>query len=534
MSIANSTLHDNSALAGGGIVNYLGTLTVSNSTLFGNSASFESGGIGNAPGSTMHLKNTIIAGSPSGGDCINDGILATNINNLIEDGTCSPLISGDPLLDPLVDNGGPTETMIPLAGSPAIDAGDDATCEATDQRGVARPQGVHCDVGALETWQPIVNVDHDLGDGICDPVECTLREAVAVVESAGTITFDPSLAGENIKIDSEIALNKNLTIDGSSLSSHVQVDGGNSVRVFSVGVGIGVTIDHLGIVDGYASGGGGISNQGVLTVSNTLFSANDGQENGGGISNSASGALTITNCTFSSNSAISGGAIANSGLLTIFDTSFSSNNGLVNGGAIANDSAVMLTARRSTFSGNTTGVYGGGIYNDGSPLTVINSTFSGNSSSGSGGGLYNDSGTLNVSGSTFFDNSASVNGGGVYNASGALLLLKNSILASSPSGGDCSNDGILPVNVNNLIEDGTCSPDLTGDPLLGLLTDNGGFTQTMALGAGSPAIDAGDDASCEVVDQRGVTRPQGAHCDVGAFEVEVVYPYTLYLPLIMR
>lgn len=534
MSIANSTLYDNSAFAGGGIVNYLGTLTVSNSTLYGNSASFESGGIGNAPGSTLYLENTIIAGSPSGGDCVNDGILAPNTNNLIEDGTCSPLLSGDPLLGTLADNGGPTETMIPLAGSPAIDAGDDATCEATDQRGVARPQGVHCDVGALETWQPIVNVDHDLGDGICDPVECTLREAVAAVESAGTITFDPSLVGGNIKLDSEIALDKNLTIDGSSLTAHVAVDGGNSVRIFSVNGGVAVFIDHLDIVDGYASGGGGISNQGVLTVSNTLLSDNDGQENGGGISNSASGSLTITNCTFSSNSAISGGGIANSGLLTIFDTSFSSNNGLVNGGAIANDSAVMLTARRSTFSGNTTGVYGGGIYNDGSPLIVINSTFSGNSSSGFGGGLYNDSGTLIVSGSTFSANSAASGGGGLYNATGALLLLKNTILANSTSGGDCSNSGILPVNIQSLIEDGSCSPAVTGDPLLGPLTDNGGPTQTMALLTGSSAIGAGDNATCEAVDQRGMTRPQGAFCDIGAFEIEVVYPFTLYLPLIMR
>ena len=84
------------------------------------------------------------------------------------------------------------------------------------------------------------------------------------------------------------------------------------------------------------------------------------------------------------------------------------------------------------------------------------------------------------------------------------------------------------------IEDNTCSPDVSGDPVLLALTDNGGPTETMALGTGSPAIDAGDNGTCESTDQRGVTRPQGAHCDIGAFEVEVVYPYTLYLPLIMR
>jgi len=64
--------------------------------------------------------------------------------------------------------------------------------------------------------------------------------------------------------------------------------------------------------------------------------------------------------------------------------------------------------------------------------------------------------------------------------------------------------------------------------------DNGGPTKTMALSASSPALDAGDDATCEATDQRGVSRPQGSHCDIGAFELEPAFPYSLYLPLIMR
>ena len=62
-------------------------------------------------------------------------------------------------------------------------------------------------------------------------------------------------------------------------------------------------------------------------------------------------------------------------------------------------------------------------------------------------------------------------------------------------------------------------------PLFGSLQHNGGPTETMALGTGSLAIDAGDDAVCGGervggIDQRGVPRPQGPHCDIGAFEVE--------------
>ena len=106
----------------------------------------------------------------------------------------------------------------------------------------------------------------------------------------------------------------------------------------------------------------------------------------------------------------------------------------------------------------------------------------------------------------------------------------NTIVADSTSGADCVNPGTLFTNINNLIEDGSCSPAVTGDPLLLPLADNGGSTHTMALGDGSPAIDAGDDAACEATDQRGLSRPQGTHCDIGAYELEL---YTVYLPLLL-
>jgi hypothetical protein len=60
---------------------------------------------------------------------------------------------------------------------------------------------------------------------------------------------------------------------------------------------------------------------------------------------------------------------------------------------------------------------------------------------------------------------------------------------------------------------------VTGDPKLGTLAYNGGFTPTFVPGAGSVAIDTGKDAGCPATDQRGIARPQGAHCDIGAVEV---------------
>jgi PKD repeat protein len=107
------------------------------------------------------------------------------------------------------------------------------------------------------------------------------------------------------------------------------------------------------------------------------------------------------------------------------------------------------------------------------------------------------------------------------------LNYTNSILANSPSGGDCRNDGTIAVHVQNLVESGACSQDIMADPLLGPLLDNGGPTDTQALLMGSPAINAADNSACVAdpvngTDQRGVIRPQADACDIGAYEVEAI------------
>ena len=156
LTVTNSTFSGNSVSgSGGGILNQVGFATVTNSTFSGNAAGGLGGGI--ASSGTLNLANTILANSPSGGDCRNDGTLNTSGVNLVEDGSCGSSFppSTDPKLGPLAPNGGPTQTHALLAGSPAIDAADDAICDAPpvnslDQRGVSRPQGDHCDIGAFE------------------------------------------------------------------------------------------------------------------------------------------------------------------------------------------------------------------------------------------------------------------------------------------------------------------------------------------------------------------------------------------------
>jgi hypothetical protein len=395
--------------------------------------------------------------------------------------------------------------------SPARNWANSAACETTDQRGIPRSWYPLCDIGAYE-FSPILIVDslNDPGDGTCDITECTLRDEVANSVPGGSITFDSSLGGNVITLGSEIGIPKNLTINGTSLSSHVQVSGGDSVRVFNVNSGVTALIIHIDVAHGSEVVGGGIYNDGILTISNSNLIYNNG-----------------TNA---------GGAIYNHGTLTVITSTLLSNSAGLYGGGIYNYETLSVSS--STLSGNET-YSGGGIYTTGgTTTTVTTSTFYGNIAShasypsDNGGGIYS-SGLMTMTNNTLSNNSADSAGGGLYKTSGSTLHIVNNIIANSPIGGDCvSSGGTFATNSNNLIQDGSCSPALTGNPQLGpMTTNNGGTTQTMALLVGSPAIDAGDNDFCGPIDQRGITRPQGDHCDIGAYEFEYL---KIFIPLVLR
>jgi len=227
--------------------------------------------------------------------------------------------------------------------------------------------------------------------------------------------------------------------------------------------------------------------------------------------------VTLTGVTIKNGNSTYGGAIYNSGTLTVTNT---------------------------TLTGNKSGVWGGGIKNLGT-LNLINVTISGNSSKQDGGGLYNYSGTATLTNVTIASNIAdsdangSGNGGGIAVRSGSVVNIKNTLIAgnldksSSTKHPDCS--GTLTSQGNNLVGIKTtgCSGVTNGvngdqagttsnpiDPKLGSLQNNGGPTFTHALGAGSPAIDAGTNIGCPATDQRGLPRPVGLACDIGAYEVQ--------------
>ena len=215
ISIGNSTFSGNTATAasgdggGGALVTVLFApdfapdVTIVNSTFSGNSA-FSGGAIKVGFGSVT-LQNTILTDSPAGGNCAGSAFFGIPRNttslghNLSSDGTCggdaSDLINTDPLLDSLADNGGATQTLALLPGSPAIDAGDAGACAAApindiDQRGVSRPQGASCDMGAFEYSSTLlVTNTNDGGAG-------SLRQAILYAnEIAGLDTIHFNIPG---------------------------------------------------------------------------------------------------------------------------------------------------------------------------------------------------------------------------------------------------------------------------------------------------------------------------------------------------
>jgi hypothetical protein len=114
-----------------------------------------------------------------------------------------------------------------------------------------------------------------------------------------------------------------------------------------------------------------------------------------------------------------------------------------------------------------------------------------------------------------------------------MVTLKNTMVTDSLAGNNCS--GTITDGGGNLSYPDTTCPGINVDPILGPLQNNGGPTFTMEPGPGSAAIDAGDDAICAAppvnnLDQRGITRPAGAHCDIGAVER---LPFRKWLPTIL-
>jgi hypothetical protein len=309
----------------------------------------------------------------------------------------------------------------------------------------------------------------------------SLRAAVNGICSDGEIDFSDRF---EIQLASEIVVDKRFRLSGNNVANAqggtdhalVQIKGSAGHRIFRVDASGDLYLEKLRLSNGVLSGGdagGAIRSAGIVSISACRFDGNrsgsDGGLGGGAIYSDLNANLFVETSTFDGNTSQRGAAIFSAGLAELYNSTFSGNS-----------------------ADNNSNVSEGTIQNRGT-LTAIHITVTNNDSA-----LF----------------TSSVGGLFAFNANTTLI---NSIFADN-LGNDCQISGGTFSSVALLRQTGNCARDFSGDPLLGSLADNGGFTPTHALGAGSAALGAGDVAFCLASDQRGVARTQPGTCDLGAIE----------------
>lgn len=497
VTITTSTFFGNVSSSDGGALRTVGTVDISNCTIVGNSAT-TGGGIAAVGIDTTQIRDSILSqNSAENGESFSGSLFFPAGNGVL---------GANPMLAPLGFYGGPTQTMHPLAGSPAILTGQENTTRI-DQRGFTFTGPPT--IGAVQLG-PITTVD------TTDSGSSTLRDALSnSADTAGqVIRFASSLNGETITLSSsELEVPgtaDGLFIDASNLSDGLTIDAAGSAalprRVLRLQEGAtaalhsviltgGRTADGEGDFGANGGNGGGIfvDNNGTLTLSSCTVSGNTtggGGEGGfggfgGGIFVGRNGILTLSSCSVTGNTTGDGGDASLGGF----------------GGGIFVETNGILTLSSCTVSGNTTGDGGNG----------------GNGGSGgSGGGIGGTAGiSLALSSCTVSDNQVSSGGrgSGISFFSARTFTIFNSIVAGNiPNGADDQIRGTPNEEPGENL--------LSGDPLLAPLGFYGGPTQTMPPLADSPAIDAGGSSNPGGRDQRGLPRVVGGVLDIGAVEFQ--------------
>lgn len=330
--------------------------------------------------------------------------------------------------------------------------------------------------------------DNDGSPG-CDEEALVYRTVQAAINgppNVGTVYIENGTYTE-----SGINVTRNLTISGDGLANSTVQGAGTAGfsldRVFNIPAGRTVTIERITVRNGNATGNGGaILNSGNLTVRDVYITGGQATATGGGIFNGAGGVLSVQNTTIDTNQATAGGGIDNQGSLFVVQSTISRNQG----GGI--QSTASFDLRNSTVSTNS----GAGVTMAGGTVTFKNSTIALNSGPGLAG--------IGQTQNSIFDQNGS-------SCTGTLTSIGYNVVASTTG---CSTSATTGDHFNTSAN-------------LGGLANNGGLTQTHLPQAGSVAINGGNPAgpsvdgsggTCLTVDQRGNSRPAGPACDIGSTE----------------
>ncbi|HET6633326.1 MAG TPA: choice-of-anchor Q domain-containing protein [Rhodanobacteraceae bacterium] len=565
--LINVTFNGNQAAGmGGAMYNHGATGTsnpvLSNVTFSGNSAGAKGGAVANEGGSTG-TTSPVFTNVIMWGDSVASGGSGPEISNTtatpslrwsILQGGCVPgdgndcdasVLASDPLLGPLQDNGGFAPTMLLDAGSPAIDAGTLGECASIDERGVPRPQGLACDMGAVEVlpsertcfvkaWAASTNYGsswqdayRDLQSALTDTscVEVWVARGIYVPGAEETDSFlvrpytrvYGGFAGTEARLEQRDPLANPTVLSGDidrndstrgpgGIDEAVPIDGSNSGNSRHV-LMMRNTTDRSTVLDGFVITAGNADSTYTDSLGGGLLCSGDG------IGNECNPSLG--HLRFVGNHASLGGAIYAMGSShgdsspLLQSVSFSGNSA-TQGGAMYSDgeygrsSPVLINV---TFSGNIAAA-AAAMYNLGSPdrfsrPQLTNVTFSENYPGSGSYAIINQASSPSMTNVILWNDSLD-DGHEIENASGATSWLRYSIM----KGGCVIGEGF------------DCDATvLDADPQLGPLQQNGGFTPTMLPGPESVAIDEGSAADCSAKDQRGISRPQGAACDIGAVEL---------------
>jgi len=383
-----------------------------------------------------------------------------------------------------------------------------------------------------------------------DTVDLSALACSAITLTQGAVTTD----ADNVMIQGPGR--DVLTIDAAHQDRAIVLGGAGTLAIYD-----------LTIANGYLPGdynGGCVRSYGNLSLVRTTVTGCEivavGYAAGGGAAARAN--MSVVDSTVSGNSVSStsnyygylyGGGVNAVGTMTITSSSLSGNTqqflgdvtpySIAYGAGMASRSSTTITA--STIDGNTGSTYGAGVFIVGqsgvfTKLDIERSTISGNAASLGGGGV--SIGGLfpaNVSsfvlhGSTVANNTTGGAGGGLRFRDYTLVDVQSTIVASNIAASSADLDAVETLAIygaDNLIDDADASvalpaDTLHGDPLLESLADNGGPTRTHALGAGSPAIDAGNNYFDDAHDQRGdgYERVANGRADIGAFEMQAADP----------
>ena len=389
--------------------------------------------------------------------------------NAIGDQTGTSSVRLDPKLGALADNGGPTLTHAPLRGSPLIDAGSNLANLTVDQRGASRGLDANgdglatADIGAVEfaffVTTTADTVDTNPGDGLARDAngQTSLRAAImesnalagpdAIFIPAGIYTLTRAGRNEDAASTGDLDITGSLSIVGAS-AAVTTINGGQLDRVFDVAAGKIVQISGLTITGGKQTGrglettgdpqgGGAIHNTGLLSLADVVFDSNTAEDSGGAILSLPNAPLTVTRTTFRGNSTSGegsfGGAVYTSeSTVQITDSLFELNRADgagAAGGALAlarssDPSISVATITGSVFDANFAAI-GGAVFLASVNLTATSTQFINNQATGAAGALFVRESLVRIQGGSFIGNQSQSRGG-------AIILLTGSNLDVAP------------------------------------------------------------------------------------------------------